>query len=88
MMPILLNYAKVVSETVKLNFWDLISMATQLPWKQLTLILLLGGWVICPSFRFFLHIIMMLCQDLSFCNIWKYMPGCTIVTQKVHLWSN
>ena len=73
-----MNYAKVVSETVKFNFWDLISMTSPLPWKQLALILLLGGGVITPSLRFLLHRIRKLCQDLSFCNIWKYMLGCTI----------
>ena len=74
-----MNYAKVVSETVKLNIWDLISMTSPLPWKGLTLILLLGGGVICPSHRFILHRIRKLCQDL-FCNIWQYMCGFTIST--------
>ena len=50
-----MNDAKVVSETVKLNFWDLISMTSPLPWKQLALILLLGGGVITPSIGFLLH---------------------------------
>ena len=75
-----MNYAKVVSETVKLNFWDLISMTSPLPWKELALILLFGGGVICPSHRFILHRIRKLCQDLSFCNIWQYMRGFTIST--------
>ena len=58
MIPILLKLdelCKVVSETVKLNIWDLISMTSPLPWKQLALILLLGGGVICPSLRFLLY---------------------------------
>ena len=70
----LMNYAKVVSETVKLNFWDLISMTSPLPWKQLALILLFGGGVITPSLRFLLHRIRKLCQDFLFCNIRKYSP--------------
>ena len=49
-----MNYAKVVSETVKLNFLDLINMSP-LPWKQFTPILLFGGGVICSSIRFLLH---------------------------------
>ena len=57
-----MNYAKVVSETVNLTFWNLISMTSPLPWKQLALILLLGGGVICPSHRFILHRIRKLCQ--------------------------
>ena len=75
MIPILSKLdelCKSSCETVKLNFWDLISMTSPLPWKQLALILLLGGGVICPSHRFLLHRIRKLCQDLSFCNIWKY----------------
>ena len=39
-----MKYAKEVSERVKFNFWDLISLTSPLPWKQLALILLLGGW--------------------------------------------
>ena len=49
-----MNYAKVVSEIVKLNFGELISMTSPLPWKQLALILLLGGGFITPSLRFLL----------------------------------
>ena len=57
-------------------------MTSPLPWKQLALILLLGGGVICPSLWFILHRIRKLCQDLSFCNIWKYMRGCTILPKE------
>ena len=39
-----MNYAKVVSDRVHLNFWDLISMTSLLQWKQLKLILLCLGW--------------------------------------------
>ena len=53
-------------------------MTSPLPWKQLALILFLGGGVIYPSLRFLLHRIRKLCQDLSFCNIWKYVH--------VHAW--
>ena len=48
-----MNYAKVVSETVKLNFLDLISMTSPLPWKQLALILLLGGYIESGSYARF-----------------------------------